>query len=139
MLQTRKRALQLQTSAEISQVSASILELERLLPQAVELIRDRFSLYYVGIFLNDEEKEWAVLRAGTGEAGRVQIEAGHRLAVAGNSMIGQCVLSSQARIALECGGRGNTFSKSLPPPHPLRDGAPFEKSDRHYRRDYDSV
>jgi GAF domain-containing protein len=44
LLQTRKRALQLQTSAEISQASASILELERLLPQAVELIRDRFSL-----------------------------------------------------------------------------------------------
>ena len=103
LTQTRKRALQLQTSAEISRAASSILELEQLLPQAVELIRDRFDLYYVGIFLADEAREWAVLRAGTGEAGQIQLENGHRLAIGGESMIGQCVVNRQGRIALDVG------------------------------------
>jgi hypothetical protein len=31
--------------------------------------RDGFNFYYVGLFLCDEAREFAVLRAGTGEAG----------------------------------------------------------------------
>jgi len=67
------------------------------------LIRDRFDLYYVGVFLIDETAEWAVLRAGTGEAGRIQIEQGHRLKIGGESMIGWAVQNRQPRIALDVG------------------------------------
>jgi GAF domain-containing protein len=109
LTQTRRRALQLQTSAEISRAASSILELELLLPQAVELIRDRFDLYYVGIFLADEMREWAFLRAGTGEAGKIQMENGHRLAIGGESMIGQCIINNKARIALDVGSEAIHF------------------------------
>ena len=37
--------------------------------RVVNLIRERFDLYYVGIFLQDERGHQATLRAGTGEAG----------------------------------------------------------------------
>ncbi|MFQ5616518.1 MAG: GAF domain-containing protein, partial [Anaerolineales bacterium] len=101
--QTRTRALQLQTSAEVAQASSSILELDQLLPTAVEVIGERFSFYYVGIFLVDETGRWAELRAGTGKAGQVQIEQGHRLRVGGESMIGQCISTARARIAFDVG------------------------------------
>jgi GAF domain-containing protein len=67
----------------------------------VEVIRERFDLYYVGLFLTDEIGKWAVLQAGTGEAGRSMLARGHRLRVSGDSMIGWSIAHSQARIALE--------------------------------------
>ena len=64
----------------------------------VELIRERFGLYYVGLFRVDDEGEWAVLQAGTGEAGRAMLDRGHRIAV-GEGMIGWSVANAQARVA----------------------------------------
>ncbi len=97
------RAIQMDTAAEVARVASSILKLQELLDTAVGLIRDRFELYYVGVFLVDEAREWAVLRAGSGEAGRIQLERGHRLKIGGESMIGWAVANRQARIALDVG------------------------------------
>lgn len=89
----------LEASADVSRAAASILDPERLLEQAVELIRDRFDLYYVGLFLNDIEGEWAVLRAGTGRAGQIMLARGHRLRIEPTSMIGWCIANDQPRVA----------------------------------------
>ncbi len=97
------QSVYLQASAEVGRAATSILEVDRLIEQVVELIRERFDLYYVGLFLLDEAGEWAVLRAGTGEAGRAMLDRGHRLQVGGGSMIGWSVASAQARVALEAG------------------------------------
>jgi GAF domain-containing protein len=99
----RRRALQLQTAAEISKAASSILDLDELMSEAVELIRDGFGLYYTGLFLLDEEGQHAVLQAGTGQAGQHMVQEGHRLEVGGGSMIGQCAATAQARIALDAG------------------------------------
>ncbi|MGC9467071.1 MAG: GAF domain-containing protein [Anaerolineae bacterium] len=96
----QRRAVRLQTAAEVSRIATSLLSLDELLPKSVELIRERFDLYYVGIFLLDDRGVWAVLRAGTGDAGRQMLEAGHRLKKGSSSMIGQCVADAQPRIAL---------------------------------------
>ncbi|NUM43743.1 MAG: GAF domain-containing protein [Anaerolineales bacterium] len=101
--QTQRRALLLQTAAEVSNAASSILELEQLLPAVVELIRDRFGMYYVGIFLADEIRRYAVLRAGTGEAGRIQISQRHRLRINDQSMIGRCILEARAQITQKIG------------------------------------
>jgi GAF domain-containing protein/HAMP domain-containing protein len=97
------QSVYLQASAEVGRAAASILEADRLITQAVELIRERFDLYYVGLFLLDEAGEWAVLRSGTGEAGQAMLNRGHRLQVGGGSMIGWSVANAQARVALEAG------------------------------------
>jgi GAF domain-containing protein len=99
--QARRRALQLEAVAEISGAASSVLDLEQLLPMAAELIRDRFDLYYAGIFLVDEEGREAVLRAGTGDAGRAMVQDGFALPVGGQSMIGWSVANAKARIALD--------------------------------------
>jgi len=105
----------LQTAAEVSRAATSLLDPDELLRRTVELVRERFDLYYVGLFLLDEKGEFAVLRAGTGEAGRRMLEDGHRLKVGGESMIGQCVATARARIALDVGEEAVRFDNPLLP------------------------
>jgi signal transduction histidine kinase/DNA-binding response OmpR family regulator/putative methionine-R-sulfoxide reductase with GAF domain len=93
----------LEAVIQVSRIASSVLSLDKLLPRSVELIRNRFSFYYVGIFLVDQANEWAWLRAGTGEAGRVMMAEGHRLRIGGDSMIGMCVAEAEPRIALDVG------------------------------------
>jgi GAF domain-containing protein/HAMP domain-containing protein len=90
----------MQASAEVGRAASSILDADQLIQQVVGLIRERFGLYYVGLFLVDEAGEWAVLRAGTGEAGQAMLARGHRLRV-GQGMIGWSIAHAQARVALQ--------------------------------------
>ncbi len=96
---TERRTRSLEFSAEVSRAVTSILDPNELIQEVVRLIRERFNLYYVGLFLVDETGDWAVLQAGTGEAGRAMLARGHRLEIGGDSMIGWSIFHSQARIA----------------------------------------
>lgn len=97
----QQRAAYLEAAGEVSRAATSILETERLIWQAVNLIRERFGLYYVGLFMLDPSGEWAVLRAGTGEAGRAMLARGHRHRIGSRSMISWCIENAEARIALQ--------------------------------------
>jgi len=99
-IQIQQRLRQVLTAAEISKTIVSYRETETLLPQIVNLIRERFDLYYVGAFIVDDNNN-AVLRAGTGQAGNTMIAAGHRLAVGGSSMIGWAIANRNARVSQE--------------------------------------
>lgn len=104
-LQVRTDELQrhmayLEASAEVGQAAASILDVELLMEQVVQLIRRRFGLYYVGLFLLDENQEQAQLRAGTGEAGRAMLARHHSIPVS-EGMVGWCIAHRQARVASE--------------------------------------
>ncbi len=90
----------MEASARVSHAAASILDPDQLMAQVVELIREHFGLYYVGLFLVDEAGEWAVLRAGTGVAGQAMLSRGHRIRV-GQGMVGWSVAQDQARVALQ--------------------------------------
>jgi GAF domain-containing protein len=107
-------ALQLATAAEVSHAASSILDPAELLPQVVNLVRDRFNFYYVGLFLLDEGGEYAVLRTGTGEAGRQMLEMGHKLKVGGTSVIGRCLANAQPCIAPDMGREAGRFTPLLP-------------------------
>jgi GAF domain-containing protein/HAMP domain-containing protein len=96
------RTAYLEASADVSQRAATVLDPDVLIQEIVDLIRDRFNLYYVGLFLVGGKREWAILRAGTGEAGKAMVARGHRLKV-GEGMIGWCITNAKARIALDVG------------------------------------
>jgi len=113
--QVAERTRGLQTAAEVARATTSVLDPDVLLPQVVELVQERFNLYYVGLFLLDEERRFAVLRAGTGEAGRQMLAQKHKLEVGGESMIGQCIANSRARIALDVGEEPHRFDNPLLP------------------------
>lgn len=97
IVQSQQR-LQLQAAAEVSAAASSILDADELMQTAVNLIRERFTLYYVGLFLVDHTTNRAILRAGTGEPGRIQLERGHYLEVGGRSLVGGATSDGQARI-----------------------------------------
>ena len=110
-----QRAIQLATAAEVGRAAASILELESLSYQVVDLVRERFGLYYAGLFLLDDTRSQAVLEAGSGEAGRIMKEQGHSLEVGGQSMVGAACSLRQARIALDVGEEPVRFDNPLLP------------------------
>jgi GAF domain-containing protein len=98
--EVEQRSAYLEASAEVARVATSILDTKLLGERVVELIQERFNLYYVGLFTLDETEQWAVLRAGTGEAGRAMLARGHRIRL-GQGMIGWAIARRRARIALE--------------------------------------
>ncbi len=110
----------MQTAAQVARATTSVLDPQDLLRQVVDLVRQRFDLYYVGLFLLEQEpggsgRSFAVLRAGTGEAGQKMLARGHKLEMGGESMIGQCVARSQARIALDVGEEAVRFDNPFLP------------------------
>jgi GAF domain-containing protein/HAMP domain-containing protein len=97
-----KRSNQLEAAAQVGRAASSVLDVNELIQNAVELIRDRFNLYYVGLFLVDEFQEYAVLRAGTGEAGKAMLARQHMIQI-GEGMIGWTVANGLPRVAMEVG------------------------------------
>lgn len=119
--QVENRLFLIRTAAEVSQVASSILNPRDLIYQVVELVHERFDLYYVGLFLVETEEiaervtKWAYLQAGTGQAGRKMTKQRYRLEVGGESMIGQCIATGQPRVALDVGQEAVRFSNPLLP------------------------
>ena len=74
-----KQANQLAAVAEVSTVTATILEPERLLQEAVDLTKNRFNLYHAHIHLIDANRENLVLTAGADEVGRQMVAEGRRI------------------------------------------------------------
>lgn len=99
--QALRRANLLAAAAQVSQHTSQIMDTDELLPKTVDIICDAYNFYYAGIFLINGAGDFAVLRAGRGEPGRIMIENNHKLAVGGNSMIGACTAQNEARISLD--------------------------------------
>src|SRR5258708_4374687 len=83
---------QLRATSEVAQRTATFVDLNELLQQTVNYIRDRFAFYHVQVFLNDAEQRYANLLASTGEIGETLLRRGYRLAVGSPGIIGQAPL-----------------------------------------------
>jgi GAF domain-containing protein/DNA-binding response OmpR family regulator len=86
--ETRRRAGQLETAAEIARDTSGTLALDTLLNRSVNLIRERYGYYHASIFLVDESGMEAVVRASTGDAGEEMKRQAHKLTVGSQSVIG---------------------------------------------------
>jgi GAF domain-containing protein len=89
----------LQATTTIARQIVGVRDVDQLLNNVVDLIRDTFNYYHVQVFLVDEEREYAVLRSSTGEPGRILLERGHRLPVGSLSVIGQVTAGGRSVIA----------------------------------------
>ena len=110
-----RQALRMRASAEVARDAASAPSLDELLDRSSRLIRDRFNLYHTGIFLLDDKKEYAILRASPTEAGAQMLESGHRLRVGEQGIVGQVAATGEPRIALDVGADAVYFSNPLLP------------------------
>lgn len=97
------QTLRLRVAAEIARDAASARDLNELLTRAADLILNRFGFYHIGIFLLDNNKEYAVLVASPTEAGRQMMENNHRLQVGEVGIVGRASATGEPRIALDTG------------------------------------
>ncbi|RME06063.1 MAG: GAF domain-containing protein, partial [Anaerolineae bacterium] len=98
-----RRSEEIQTAAELGSAITAIRDLNTLLERVAHLISDRFGFYHVGIFLLDEHREYAVLRASNSPGGRRMLARGHRLKVGEQGIVGFAAATGTARIALDVG------------------------------------
>jgi GAF domain-containing protein len=98
----QKRAAQLQAITELSETIGQVQDLGNLFQTTTHLISERFGFYHVGIFLIDNEHEYAILQAANSEGGNRMLARRHRLKL-GTGVVGYVARLGQPRIALDVG------------------------------------
>lgn len=93
----------LEAASEVAREAAAIRDLDQLLDRVTQLISAKFGFYHAGIFLLDETREYAVLRAASSEGGRKMIGRGYRLKVGEMGLVGYVAGRTKPRIAFDVG------------------------------------
>ena len=74
--QTQKRAVEMETVAQVSAATSSILEVQEMLQAVVDLSKASFGLYHAHIYLYNKEQRELTLVAGAGEIGLIMTAEG---------------------------------------------------------------
>jgi GAF domain-containing protein len=98
-----KRANQLDAISGVARSTASLQNLEDLLPAVTRLVSQRFDYYHTGIFLLDEDRKFAVLRASNSDGGKRMLNRQHKLKLDTKSIVGFVSSRGEPRIALDVG------------------------------------
>jgi len=98
-----RRAIQMETAAEVAREAAAIRDLQELLDQVSTLISERFGFYHTGIFLIDDTGEYAVLQSANSEGGQRMLARGHKLQVGKVGVVGYSAGQGEPRIAQDVG------------------------------------
>jgi GAF domain-containing protein len=107
--QTMRRAAQLKAVTELSESIAQLQDLNEVFPATTKLISERFGFYHVGIFLVDQDREFAILQAANSAGGKRMLERNHRLRL-GVGVVGFSAQTGQPRIALDVGADAVFFN-----------------------------
>lgn len=106
----QRRAKQFEAIAQVARAATLNQNLETLLPNLAELVSQQFGFYHVGVFLLDEERSFAELRAANSEGGKHMLARGHKLAVGQSGIVGYVSASGRPRIALDVGADAAFFN-----------------------------
>lgn len=98
-----RRSAQMEAAAQVARGAAAIRDVRGLLDETVRLISERFGFYHAGLFLLDEDREYAVLQAASSEGGQRMLARGHKLAVGRVGIVGYVAATGEPRIALDVG------------------------------------
>ncbi|MGD2077613.1 MAG: GAF domain-containing protein [Chloroflexota bacterium] len=82
------KARELDRAVDVSYSITQVGDLDRMLAEAVELIRASFELYYTQVYLLDAENRYLTLRAGTGDVGPALVRQRWRLPLGPGSIVG---------------------------------------------------
>jgi GAF domain-containing protein len=102
-LQLKSTAEELQLISEVTRVMSMERDIEKLLPLITRLLSDRFGFYHVGIFMLDEARKYAVLKASNSAEGQRMLEHGHRLEVGQVGIVGNVAAAGLPRVASDVG------------------------------------
>jgi GAF domain-containing protein/HAMP domain-containing protein len=107
------RTRDLQLAAEVGRSASQLRDVDTLLANAVELIRSRFGLYYVQVYLVDPNRRALALRAGTGDVGLELKRRAHHLPISRGSINGTAVTEKRVVIVAD------TANSDMFRPNPL--------------------
>ena len=99
----QKRASQLEAVSAVARTIASVQDLDTLLPAITKLVSQQFGFYHVGIFLLDQQRQNAVLRAANSSGGLRMLSRQHSLPLDAHSIVGYSTSRGEPRIALDVG------------------------------------
>lgn len=91
-----ERTQSLELAAQVGRAVSQVRALDVMLKDAAEVIRSRFDLYYVQVYLVDPSFTNLVLQSGTGEVGAQLVERSHRLALNTNSINGRAAIEKRS-------------------------------------------
>ena len=98
-----RRAKQFEAITRVARDISSTRDLEELLPRICEAISEQFGFYHTGIFLNNEDGEFSVLRAANSPGGRKMLAREHQLKIGAQGIVGYATGTGNPRIALNVG------------------------------------
>lgn len=113
--QLQKQNSQVEVAGQIAREIAAQSDSSEILNKAIDLIRNNFGFYHVGIFMLDRSGEFAVLKGASGEAGRQMLANEHRLRVGEEGIVGYAIKQAEAHIALDVGSGAVHFKNPLLP------------------------
>ena len=93
------RTQKLHAIAAITATAASIHNFERLVSSIASIVSQRLGYNHVGVFLLDEQKQYAILRSVSSEAGLNMLSRGYRVQLGQKGAVGFAGQTGQAQIA----------------------------------------
>ena len=97
--QLENRTRKLHALAEVTRTATAIRNFEDLLSSIPGIISSRLGYHHVGIFLLDEQKQYAILRSASTEAGLRMAARGYRISVGQLGIVSSVAQTGQPRTA----------------------------------------
>lgn len=120
-VEDRTHGLQVQANrlllaAEIARDAATLGDLDELLDRSSHLVLERFNFYHTSIFLIDQQREYAILRASPTEAGYTMLKQNYRLRLGQEGgIIGNVAVTGDVQIIADTKSDSNYLINPLLP------------------------
>ena len=105
------RSVQLALAAQVGQTISQESDFDTMLSQAANLILKQFDLYYVQIYLTDDNNTKLTIESGTGDVGKALLARKHSLLVSAASINGRAALEKKA-VVIPDTAQSTTFRKN---------------------------
>ena len=98
-----QRTQEIRLAAEMARDVTTSQDVDELMNETLRLISERFTYYHTGIYLLDETKKNAILRAATSEGGKRMLNREHRLGVGRTGLVGFVTEIGEPRVMQSVG------------------------------------
>lgn len=128
--QANRRASQFEAITQVTRAIGAIRNLRDLMPLVTSVISQQFNYYHVGVFLNDENNDYAYLIATNSEGGQRMLERHHRLKIGEQGIVGRVAQTGETRVARVVGKDSVYFDNPDLPATKSETALPLRSGDR---------